>query len=296
MKSGPADGNPSRAASAATGPHGSSAAAAASGSSLERGGRERAASGTCGYLTKSASGGSPPRPRATATACSSPPSWSTSPRSSRVSAGPDPSPSHLMDIVYGHGPTGSHFADKVVVDTVQPAGQLLVLLLCVLVENRHHPGVPSVADLVVAYAQPAKQFGERQFASEHPDGAGEGARLGHDYVRRRGDKVASGAGDVTHRDNDRFARLLDPADLAPDDVGSDVRATRAVDPEYDHFYSLVLGRRSQRGTYRVRAHAGGNEAGALRPKRMMPTPVAERPLRWRWTTRPTRLVRDGWRR
>ena len=80
-----------------------------------------------------------------------------------------------------------------------------------------------------------------ELADEHADRAGDGRRQRVDLVRRDGDVVTAGRGDVAHAHNDRLSLLLGAHQLAPDQVRGVAVSARRVDPHDDRLDGGVVG-------------------------------------------------------
>ena len=123
----------------------------------------------------------------------------------------------------------------------------------------HHAGVGARLDAVPVDPQLVPKAGQDELAAEDADRAGDRARLGDDGVGRRGDEVPAGRRDIRHGDDQRLAGLARPIDLAPDRVGGDIGAARAVDPQDDRRDAVIGDRIADRFRDGVRSHDDGAE-------------------------------------
>src|SRR5713226_6559004 len=83
---------------------------------------------------------------------------------------------------------------------------------------------------------------QAELCVDDADRPGNRGRLRHDRVRAHRDVIAAGAGDVTHRDDDRFAAFLGLAHRPPYQVRTDRRSTRRIDAEDYRAHALVVRR------------------------------------------------------
>ena len=176
------------------------------------------------------------------------------PVAGRVRPGPHPSPRDVVHLVDGQPARVGDLAGEVRVDPVEPGVQPRPLLVAERARRGEHVGVAALGHRVDAHPGALQQAGGDRLAAEHPDGAGERPRLGHDRVGRHGDVIPAGGGHVRHRHHHRRARRAGPHHLAPDRVGRHVRAAGAVDPQDDRPGPAVVGGGPQRGGDRVGSH------------------------------------------
>src|SRR5262249_26535900 len=82
-------------------------------------------------------------------------------------------------------------------------------------------------------------------------------RFGEDLIAVHRNPVTARRGDVAHRHDQRFVRLLDQLDFAADQFGRERIAARRIDPQHDRLDALVLARVAQQFRRGIAADRAG---------------------------------------
>src|SRR5690606_19938206 len=197
----------------------------------------------------------------------------------RVGARPDPAPRQLVDAFARHAAALGDPRGEVVVDLVEGGVDALPLRLAEVLRGARHAGVLALRDAAERDADAVEEAVDHGLAGDDADRAGDRPGLRDDGVGGHRDVVAAGRGDVAHGDDHGLAGAAGEDHLAPDRVGRDRRAARAVDAEDDRLDVVVLHGGAERRADRVRAHRGPGArqrtaaAAAAEPDR--PVPVDE---------------------
>src|SRR5690606_879646 len=183
----------------------------------------------------------------------SPPFPSTTPFRSLlgVRAGPPPAPSDVLDRAPIEVAPLGDLCREVVVDAVQHRVHALPLAVAELAVRREHQRVLTAGDRTLRDPEAVGQLGGDDLPAQNADRSGEGGRLRDDDVGAHRHEVAAGRGDPAHGYHHRLTAAAGEYDMAPYDVGADVRAARAVDPEDYGLHPVVVDRRAEGGADRL---------------------------------------------
>ncbi len=142
------------------------------------------------------------------------------------------------------------------IDLVEKSVEALAADRREILEHAEHRRVGAALHGITGDAELVQQLADDELAGEDADRPGQRGRLGDDLVGRRGDVIPPRSGDIAHRHDDRLPMFARPRDLAPDRLGGDGRAARAVDAEEDRAHLGVAEGLTERAADLARAELG----------------------------------------
>ena len=104
--------------------------------------------------------------------------------------------------------------------------------------------IPRQADLI-------PQARSQHLPAENADGSRNRARLRNNFIGGHRHKIAARAGQISHGNDHRLARLVRVDHFSPDRIGGDIRSAGAIHAEEDGLDIFVLRGRANGGGHRV---------------------------------------------
>ena len=123
-------------------------------------------------------------------------------------------------------------------------------------------GIFRGADTIGMHAELVQRAVGGREQAEDADRAGDGRRIGIDAIGIHADPVTAGGGDIAHRNDHRFAGLLQRRDFTTDLLRCEHFAARRVHPQHHRLHIVVVARAAQQGRGRFATHLARRQLAA----------------------------------
>ena len=115
-----------------------------------------------------------------------------------LTSGPHAALADRVDVILVFASSLADFRNEVIVSVPEKLLELGALAVVELFSLAEHAGVLAAHYIFICYADPIIETLDDRLAAHDPDRAGDGRRLGHDFVGVASDVVAARSGHVAH--------------------------------------------------------------------------------------------------